>query len=823
MRFLLTALALAAISSAAQAVVLVKDHQPQATIVVDKAASEQVQNAAKTLQEYIRKSTGATLPIGDQTGGAALHVGSTPYVAGQKLNVQTLDEDGFLLRTTDAKNFVIIGGSDWGTEFGVYDFLERYLGVRWLMPGEIGEDVPQHATLDIPTANVRQEPVYLSRMMSPVDKIETRSHQAPTRWARFNRARSRINFHHNLLHVFPVEKYGTTHPELYPLINGQRLIPKDWRWQPNLSAPAAVDIAVQEIEDYFAKNPNAKSFSLGSNDSNLWDESPASKARRSGKTNVLGLEDVSDDYFLWANAVVERVLQKYPDKWFGMLAYNGLYEPPTKVSVHPRIVPFITYERLRWSDPKAREAGHELTERWHKAAPTVGWYDYAYGLCYLLPRVWPHRMQQYLNWGAKHGVRHHYAELYPNWGEGAKPWVYTKLQWNPNQDVDALRNDWYAHCAGEKAAPELKSYYDIWEKFWSEDIFKSRWYRPSEQYLPFNAAPLYLLDVPESYVTRSDAHMNAALRLADTPQRKARVAKLAEMWEFYKLSILTYQAAYKRGAGGLTDPQNEAQALAFLDKTEQIAALSNRRQELLTAFKDDPLFSETAGWITQFPVLSGQDWQFSLMWRLMPWLDKSTPLKQRIQKIAAEGAPPLKEQAGLMLHLAAGTPVPIMENTSFEDTADVKKRWWSYWDKASESPDFHKGQFSVTQERAKTGQNSVLVEGLGYGALMTYKLTHPAAHAGTYFARISCYLPEDSRVGQVSLEMQGIGEDGKTVDKSFFSVPVALVPGEWTTATLPIVLPEDTRVTRLQLIVPIKGFDPDGKLYLDDAGIDEVR
>ncbi len=58
MRFLLITLSLVAISSAAQAVVLVKDHKPQATIVVDQAASEQVQNAAKTLQEYIQKSTG---------------------------------------------------------------------------------------------------------------------------------------------------------------------------------------------------------------------------------------------------------------------------------------------------------------------------------------------------------------------------------------------------------------------------------------------------------------------------------------------------------------------------------------------------------------------------------------------------------------------------------------------------------------------------------------------------------------------------------------------------------------------------------------------
>lgn len=470
-----------------------------------------------------------------------------------------------------------------------------------------------------------------------------------------------------------------------------------------------------------------------------------------------------------------------------------------------------------------RESGQQLTERWEKISPVLGWYDYAYGLCYLLPRVYPHEMQQYLSWGAAHHVKFNYAELYPNWGEGPKAWVYAKLLWNPNQNVDALLDDWYVHCAGVAAAPELKAYYAIWEKFWSSDIFKSKWNRSSDQYLPFDAAPAYLLDVPQSYVTQSDALMDEALQLADTPQRKARVAKLREMWEFYKLTILTYQAAYKRGAGGLDDPKSAPDALAFLNKTEAVAAMAEKQQALLASFKTDPLFSETAGWITQFPVLSGQDWQFSLMWRLLPWLQKSLELKTKIQQIAANGDPALKAQAALMVKLVEGKSLPIMENTSFENTLDVKQRWWSYWDKASESADYHPGKFTIADGFAKTGTHSILVEGLGYGALMTYGLTHPPVHAGTYYATVSCYVPQDSNAGQASLELQGIGADGKSVSDCFYSVPLALHPGEWSTAILPIVLPADTKVTRLQLIIPMRDFDPNGKIYLDDAGIYEVK
>ncbi len=155
-------------SLAANALEIVRDGKPVATIVVAKNATPQIQTAAQLLQKIVAQSSGATLPIGETANGAAIHIGSTPGVAAAKLDLKKLDEDGYVLRALDKNNFVIIGGSDWGTEFGVDEFLERYLGVRWLMPGEIGEDVPQHATLDIPQANVRQEPVYLSRMMSPV-------------------------------------------------------------------------------------------------------------------------------------------------------------------------------------------------------------------------------------------------------------------------------------------------------------------------------------------------------------------------------------------------------------------------------------------------------------------------------------------------------------------------------------------------------------------------------------------------------------------------------------------------------------------------------
>ena len=49
-----------------------------------------------------------------------------------------------------------------GTEYAVYDFL-RSLGVRWFMPGEFGEVVPQQRTIRVPEQQVREKPDFVMR------------------------------------------------------------------------------------------------------------------------------------------------------------------------------------------------------------------------------------------------------------------------------------------------------------------------------------------------------------------------------------------------------------------------------------------------------------------------------------------------------------------------------------------------------------------------------------------------------------------------------------------------------------------------------------
>lgn len=534
-RSVLGLLLLMTANSVSGQMVVVKGNLPKSMIVISDSASEQIRNAAAFLQAHIQKSTGATLPVSSKSRAEmnSIHIGNTEYVKAEKFYTGHLDADGFLFHNSDGRNFIILGGSDWGTEFGIYSFLERFLDIQFLMPSAIGTDIPRYRDFSLPRISIYENPVYLSRQLAPVYIMDNDLGY----WGRSNKLRGRISFTHNLLNLYDPKEFGKTNPEFYP----GRVIPQDILWQPDFSAKNIADTGAAKIIRYFKANPNESSYSLGINDSPDFDQSRASLKRRKGTKNYLGMEDVSDDYFSWANSVVEKVTKVFPEKLFGLLAYSNVAEPPsTDIGVHPNIVPFITYERLQWADPSRKRQGHELHNTWQKEAEVMGWWDYVYGYNYLVPRVWFHEMQDYLQWGAKNKVKYYFAELYPNWGEGPKPWVLSKLLWNPDYNVDSLLNIWYRKFAGEKAAPKLKEYYEIWEMFWTRDILKSDWNTNRRQYLNFFDIS-YLNDVPKTYINRSDLLMNQAYELAETDLQKARVSKVRDMWKLYRLAVLLYQ------------------------------------------------------------------------------------------------------------------------------------------------------------------------------------------------------------------------------------------------------------------------------------------
>ncbi|WP_158560245.1 DUF4838 domain-containing protein [Paenibacillus contaminans] len=564
---------------------IVKEGGANAVIIIAEDANNQTVKAASTLAEYVKKSTGAQLSV-QEIGVADIPQGMIPIYVGivrpesqSRINglLSGLQDDGYVIDPYE-NTITIIGPKTSGTAFGVYEFLERYVGVRWLLPGTDGEDVPRLSAIAISANTIIDEPATISRHF-----FGTESPPAVAEWANRNRMHDNIQFHHNMSNLFDPKVFAD-HPEYYA---GGVVPTHPYSWQPCFNDTTA-EAAVRRIIEFFDANPEAASYSLGINDGVDYCESDPSSPDYPTKKNSVGAWHRSDVYYPWVNKIVEGVLEKHPDKYFGLLAYREMYDPPTNVTLNPHVIPYITDDRMSWIDPPMGNAGASHTENWQNAATNLGWYEYLYGSPYSVPRVYPHQMAENYKYANEHGVIGHVAELYPNFGEGPKPWVSAKLQWDPEQDVDALLGEWYERAVGAQAAPYLQQYYEYWEQFWTTRIFESDWYlewanRPNRTNYLNLFDQSYLKAVTKEDIAESRRLLELAAANAVTDPQKTRAGLLLRSFEYYEASALSYPRSE-----AVTAPASEQEATAMLDDVIESFEMAKKRMTLLEQFKGNP-------------------------------------------------------------------------------------------------------------------------------------------------------------------------------------------------------------------------------------------
>lgn len=800
---------------------LVRDGAPQARIIISAAAAGQVSHAAEALVRYVRESTGASLPlIRDDAvpadfAGVSVRIGQTAGVDTDGLLPADLDGDGFAIRARGTE-IVILGPTDYGTEYGVYEFLERYVGVRWLLPGEFGTDVPQQVSISVPEGTVVVNPVFMSRLLSGLRG------SVQGEWARFNRMHGRIEFHHNIVNVVLPSKYGKDHPEFFPVLNGQRFVPSadvDYSWQPCFSAPGLVEEAIRNINRYFDEHPAVKSYSLGINDGSCFCRCEKCLAQLPEEENFLGLSDYSDQYYDWCNRVIEGVLKQHPDVWFGCLAYSEVAAPPKKVSVHPRLVPYMTYDRMKWIHPEVERASKEATEAWHRVSPALGWYDYIYGSPYCLPRVYPRQMQTYLKYGQSQGVKAHYAEIYPNWGEGPKPYIVLKLWWDPNQDVDALLQDWYVRCVGPDAAPALAAYYALWERFWTKDILDSAWFTVEGQYLGFNN-PSYLVDVKPEAIAESRRLLDEVVAKCQTGPQRWRARLLEQAFQYYEATTLAYQANANLQ---VAPAETEAQAVATVREAAQVLRLAQKRRHLaLEVFANDPVLVHPLG-IDEMGI-SGGSWGSSGLWAVADWVARGdNAVRREVEALAADDTQPaIQTEARLMLKLSSGETPSLLSNGSFEDGEGSAAAAWTYWLKPDEPPAVPIGRMLRSQDVAHSGDWSLLYDGMMRGgAYQTVAWDGP----GTYYAMCWVYTPAgQENGGTMELTLGLLDEKHQNLPSP--SARLVPAPGRWTRMVVGSKVPAEIEGRKVGFFRPIpivNGFEGGGKVYIDDVTLYKVE
>ncbi len=778
---------------------VVEDGQAVACIVVPDGCWEMRRPLAIRLNSYLQQAMNTQLDIvRQQDTRPAIHLGRSDYVDQLGLDLDNLGEQGFVLFGVDENNFIIAGQTDKGTEFGVYEFLERYLGVRWLMPGEYGTDVPSRNRLEVPAEEVRQKPAFFFRRISGL------SSQTQWLWASRNRMYADISFHHNMHNLFPPSRYTSSHPEFYPTINGQLYLPSsdsDQAWQPNFVAPSIVSEAAANIIDFFQANPDTRSYSLGINDSRFFDDA---LFQASSGVNTLGSPDLSNPYYAFCNQVAEQVVQVFPQKYFGCLAYINVIDPPTGFTLHPNIIPFVTYDRMKWFSPPYLAQGRDTTRRWAAAANLVGWYDYIYGSAYCMPRVYPNLMKDYLQFGHTHGVQAIYAEAYPFWGEGPKLYTYLKLLWNPYQDVDTLLNDWYDRCVGKEAAPYLREYYAIWERFWTVTAPTTNWFHSSGLYLGFSRAD-YLAAIDEADVIRSRELLNDCVAHTQTSTQQVRAELLRRAFEYYEASYDAYRpeaiAKYKTIA-------TESEALSAVAALRDGLHANIRRFQLWNAFQNDEVL-RPGMLIDDRQELTGDTWGFCLPWRLFDYAQTDPNVKTALEDLMFAAPTVLALNLHNLLKFVDNPIISCSTNGSFETPSLTPWRTWTREDGLSTHP-----QYIRTSEVSYTGMHSLMINGIANGSV--YQEVTPSS--GPHLAVMHYYTPpREARDGIVTIRIM-VSANNEWIWQNT-SAETYLAAGAWNTLCHYVDVPETIQghpVEKIRIMVNLNNVNPDSAIYVDD-------
>jgi hypothetical protein len=544
--------------------------------------------AAADLARYVYRSTGAepdviTDParakqlLAEEDGVVNVHLGMTEYV--KTLDLDLPKPHGFVIKFPSPNNIVIAGvpiqGRGYNTMYGVHHFLREHLGIRWLFPGELGEYVPTMDTLQVPVEDVYEVPDFPMRGASGWGKVYGSGH--PNRWAgvywymRTGGTHSVVlKYNHNIGNIIDPEQYGDTHPEFFPILDGERFIPGPEMkhakgyvsgWEPCYSADGIAEAAASTIIEYFDQNPDASSYSLAVNDGiRICECSECRQANLPINEQIPENEGLDPDdpgfvhtyqsqtYYAWVNEVVERVRRAYPDRYFGLLGYSRVSIPPQNIQLDDHIVPVLAWDLNYFDDPLAREKSEANVDRWNAVAGTLGWWDYTFEGSYLIPPFYAHSVADTLKYLHGRGLRFYYDELHAGRHFKNAPQEYMKrrLLWDITQDADELLDEWYRLAVGERAAPYMAEYFDLWEEYWTTRIMHTDWYR--ERVDGSFVAPYldrrfcgYMDELTRDDLSTAQQLLETAVNLAETQQQKKRARFFHD---YYAKAMTSYFLPY---------------------------------------------------------------------------------------------------------------------------------------------------------------------------------------------------------------------------------------------------------------------------------------
>ena len=456
---------------------LFRDSKSDYKIGISASASTSEKTAAKELQQYIEQMNGCLLPITNDlnTSSPRVIVGYNARLALLTGTMEPAANDESFTYQTVGKDLLIWGGSQRGTMYGVFAFLERELGIHWLTPK--CTVLPTHHSWKLRKLNHSEKPFLDFRYSNYFVASNVPQWSAHTRenmkWSPTINEYGNIEAYwgaHTMGEFVTTKEFFGSHPEYFCLRDGKRY---GGYGQLCLSNPEVLEVCKTRLMQFMRRNPNYRIYSLSQNDNFLFCQCDKCKAIEDQYGGHSGL-------IVWfVNQVADAVKQEFPDKFVGTFAYQYSRQPPTGIKPRENVVIRLCSIECCFAHPL--DAGCPQNEKfmcdlkgWAELAPHLFIWDYIVDYAqYIAP--WPNFQVLGPNikvFGDNKAIGVFEEAQYQSAGaefDELKAWVVNQLLWNPEQDVDSLVSIFVKGYYG-KAAPYVKEYYDLCQSLVKPDL-----------------------------------------------------------------------------------------------------------------------------------------------------------------------------------------------------------------------------------------------------------------------------------------------------------------------------------------------------------------
>ena len=561
-------------------VTIVRGGKATAVVVTADDPTGVARYAARELVQHVRKATGQQLKIVKEskipTGFASrIFVGVTKAAGKQGIDAAKMKPDEYVLRTAngdlyivgkeDRKRTSVLGdpaNHDWtkkilhdgiygyrgpssispnGTLFGVYEVLERFVGVRWLWPGDLGTYVPQRADIVIksPLDKTHVPCVPWRRFAWFHLKNQARSYQPKMKRLAFTRQGLRKFWRatgvylgrHRMGHsthppafreefAYPPWVGGKSplskkHPKFYAMDSGGRRIGQSGyvynRPDMCVSNPALHTYIIDKVwrgsGTLKIGQVNTKQF-CHCQRCMSWD-GPQPKAADipSFERGAYGPRSVSHRYAKFWKTITAKASKRRRNFRATVLMYETTLPEPASIKLPSNIFgQYCPWTGAATNFPMRKNVDDWSRNQWlgwKKTGMSMTWRPNHLHMGYTMPYLSTRQVGEFFKFTFKNGSKGYFFDsLRVSWAtQGPMIYIHMALGWNPDADVEQLRKDYWS--AFGPAAVQVEKYFDYWEAY-------SLTHPQGSLYNPIRANEVY----PPSVFAKQSAVLAEALKLA---------------------------------------------------------------------------------------------------------------------------------------------------------------------------------------------------------------------------------------------------------------------------------------------------------------------